>query len=175
LIINMVCAERGITPTYVAGFRAFLALNRCVRKGQPAIRILAPVTVKGRDDNGEDTREKRVFFRAVSVWDVSMTDPLPGNDPVPLAPPTEPVIGDSHRHLIAPLVAHAAQLGYTVEMRVSPRTGPAAGATPSASTSSSPPDPPTARSAHSFTRLPTPTDSATPTTAASAAKCSSIA
>ena len=25
--------RRGITPTYVAGFRAFLALNRCVRKG----------------------------------------------------------------------------------------------------------------------------------------------
>jgi len=24
---------RGITPTYLAGFRAFLALNRCVRKG----------------------------------------------------------------------------------------------------------------------------------------------
>jgi hypothetical protein len=28
LIINMVGAGRGITPTYVAGFRAFLVVNR---------------------------------------------------------------------------------------------------------------------------------------------------
>jgi hypothetical protein len=30
--------------SYVAGFKAFLALNRCVRKGERAIRILAPIT-----------------------------------------------------------------------------------------------------------------------------------
>ncbi len=77
-IISMVCHARGITPTYVAGFRAFLDLNRCVRKGQTAIRILAPVAVKQRDDSGEETGEKRIFFRTVPVWDVSMTDVLPG-------------------------------------------------------------------------------------------------
>ncbi len=32
--------------TYVAGFRALLALNRCVRKGERAIRILAPISVR---------------------------------------------------------------------------------------------------------------------------------
>jgi hypothetical protein len=37
---------RGITPTYVAGFRAFLALNRCVRQGEKAIKILAPVSAR---------------------------------------------------------------------------------------------------------------------------------
>ena len=51
------CHARGITPTYVAGFRAFLALNRCVRKGEKAIRILAPVAVKQRDGAGEETGE----------------------------------------------------------------------------------------------------------------------
>jgi len=33
---------RGIVPTYVAGFRAFLALNRCVRKGEKAIKDPRP-------------------------------------------------------------------------------------------------------------------------------------
>jgi hypothetical protein len=54
-----------------------------------------------------------------------MTDPLPGKEPVPLAPPSQPITGDSHHHLIAPLVAHAAQLGYTVEFRQLPDEGPA--------------------------------------------------
>src|ERR1700730_3802456 len=35
--------------TYVAGFRAFLDLNRCVRTGERAIRILAPMSVRHRD------------------------------------------------------------------------------------------------------------------------------
>src|SRR5204863_2497913 len=91
---------RGITPTYVAGIRAFLALNRCVRKGERAIRILAPVTVKARDDHDEQTGETRVFFRTVPVFDVAMTDPLPGLEPVPLEPPAQPIEGDSHADLI---------------------------------------------------------------------------
>ena len=33
-LIALECHRRGITPTYVAGFRAFLQLNRCVRKGE---------------------------------------------------------------------------------------------------------------------------------------------
>ena len=123
-IVSMECAARGITPTYVAGFRAFLALNRVVRRGERAIRILAPVTVKERDASGEQTAEKRVFFKAVSVWDVSMTEPLPGKEPVPLSPPSQPITGDSHHHLIAPLIAHATELGYSVELRDLPDGGP---------------------------------------------------
>jgi hypothetical protein len=53
-----------------------------------------------------------------------MTEPLPGRDPVPLTPPAEPITGDSHRHLIAPLIAHAAELGYTVEIRELSDDGP---------------------------------------------------
>ena len=124
MLIAIDCWSRGITPSYVAGFRAFLDLNRCVRKGERAIRILAPVTVKDRDEHGETTGEKKVFFRAVAVFDASMTDPLPGKQPVPLTPPAEPITGDSHHHLIARLIAHAAQLGYTVEIRELPEHGP---------------------------------------------------
>jgi len=114
---------RGMTPTYVAGFRAWLQLNRVPRKGE-GIRILAPVTVKDRDEHGEETGGKRVFFKTVTVWDVSGTDPLPGKEPVALAPPSQPIGGDSHRHLVAPLVAHAAELGYRVEIRELPDEGP---------------------------------------------------
>ena len=53
-----------------------------------------------------------------------MTDPLPGKQPVPLTPAAEPITGDSHHHLIAPLIAHASQLGYTVEIRDLPEHGP---------------------------------------------------
>jgi N-terminal domain of anti-restriction factor ArdC len=120
-LISSACYTRGSIPTYVAGFRAFLALNRCVRKGEVAIKILAPVAVK---QGGEDTGEKRIFFRTVSVWDVAMTDPLPGKEPIPLTPPARPITGDSHQHLVAPLSQHAGGLGYTVEIRELPDDGP---------------------------------------------------
>ena len=123
-LIACECHARGITPTYVAGFRAFLALNRCVRKGEAAIRILAPVAVKQRDDDGEETGEKRIFFRTVPVFDVSQTDPLPGVEPVPLSPPAEPIEGDSHEHLIAALQELAREIGYRVEVRDLPEAGP---------------------------------------------------
>ena len=123
MILAIEAYRRGITPTYVAGFRAWLQLNRVPRKGE-GIRILAPVTVKDRDEHGEDTGGKRVFFKTVTVWDVKGTDPLPGKEPVPLTPPAQPITGDSHHHLIACLIAHAAQLGYTLEIRELPEHGP---------------------------------------------------
>ena len=123
-LIALECHRRGVTPTYIAGFRAFLDLNRCVRKGERAIRILAPVAVKERDERGEETGAKRIFFRTVPVFDVSMTEPLPGIEPVPLGPPAQPIEGDSHAALIPPLVALARELGYTVETRRLPGAGP---------------------------------------------------
>jgi hypothetical protein len=123
MILAIEAYRRGITPTYVAGFRAWLRLNRVPRKGE-GMRILAPVTVKDRDEHGEETGATRVFFKAVTVWDVTGTDPLPGKELIPLAPPAQPITGDSHHHLIAPLIAHAAELGYSVEIRDLPENGP---------------------------------------------------
>ncbi len=118
--------------TYVAGFRAFLDLNRCVRRGERAIRILAPMSVRTRESETQqlgtgaaDEKSRRTFFRAVSVFDVSQTEPLPGKKPLPLQPPAEPVEGNSHAHLIGPLQLLAAQLGYTVSLRT--LAGPADG------------------------------------------------
>lgn len=124
MLIAIESHARGITPTYVAGFRAFLQLNRCVRKGEKAIRILAPVTVKQRDEQDEETEQKKVFFRSVPVFDVSQTEPLPGTEPIALTPPTQPIGGDSHGHLIAPLEDLARELGYRVEIRDLPDHGP---------------------------------------------------
>jgi antirestriction protein ArdC len=118
--------------TYVAGFRAFLQLDRCVRKGERAIRILAPMSLRDRDveaakgevsNGGEQPR--RTVFRAVSVFDVSQTDALPGKEPVALESPSQPIQGDTHAHLLTPLKKLAAELGYGVERQ--PLDGPADG------------------------------------------------
>jgi hypothetical protein len=110
--------------TYVAGFRAFLELNRCVCKGERAIRILAPMSVRIRatEGSGESPRDasesdRRTVFRAVPVFDVSQTEALPGSEPVPLEPPSQPITGDSHAQLLDPLKHLARELGFTVEHR----------------------------------------------------------
>ncbi|MBX6751661.1 MAG: hypothetical protein IRY85_18715 [Micromonosporaceae bacterium] len=58
------------------------------------------------------------------VFDVSQTDPLPGKEPVPVTPPAQPIEGDSHIHLIAPLQELARELVYRVEIRDLPDGGP---------------------------------------------------
>lgn len=124
LLIAMQCPE----ATYVAGFKAFLELERCVRKGERAIRILAPMTIKTKDAEkaeGQDGDGRRVVFRAVPVFDVSQTEVLPDREPVALEPPSEPVDGDSHEGLLKPLEEIAKELGFEVSGRV--LDGPAEG------------------------------------------------
>jgi hypothetical protein len=60
----------------------------------------------------------------ITRQDIAMTEPLPGIEPVPLAPPAEPIEGDSHRHLITPLRQLGRELGYGVEIRELPDEGP---------------------------------------------------
>jgi len=42
MLLAYQCRERGIEPHRVAGFRTWLKLGRCVRKGERALRILPP-------------------------------------------------------------------------------------------------------------------------------------
>ena len=86
-----------------------------------------PVTVKHRDQpdstsagSEDEQQQTRVFFKTASVFSASQTDPLPGAEQLPLAPPSEPLSGDSHQHLIAPLTRFAATLGYTVSIQQVP-------------------------------------------------------
>ena len=171
-LIAIECHARGITPTYVAGFRAFLALNRCVRKGETAIRILAPVAVKQRDDARRgDRREARSSSAPCRSSTSAMTDPLPGIEPVPLAPARAADRGRQPPPPDRPAVALGARARLQRrDPRAARRRARAAGATPSAGRSSSPPDPPTARSARSSTSSRTRSASATSSTAASEAE-----
>jgi len=106
----LLIAQQAPQATQVAGFKAWQSLGRQVRKGERAIRIMAPMSVKERDATGDETGERVVFFRAVPVFDIAQTD----GEPLPQAP-REPITGDSHARYIEPLTAHAASLGYTVE------------------------------------------------------------
>ena len=115
MLLAMQCHQRGIVPTRIAGFRTWLKLGRVVRKGETALRILAPVTLKASEDQtGEETDERRVVFRTAFVFDVSQTEVLEGVEPAPLEPPRQPLTGDSHAHLLAPLRGFAESLGYSV-------------------------------------------------------------
>lgn len=112
LLVALSCPE----ATFVAGFKAWLALGYCVRKGETAIRIIAPMPIKDRDSErqSDEDAQTRLLFKAVSVFDRSQVEPLDGVEPTPLEPPCEPLTGDSHAHLLAPMRAFTESLGFTV-------------------------------------------------------------
>jgi hypothetical protein len=117
LLIALSCPD----ATFVAGFRAWINLGYCVRKGETAIRIIAPMPVKARDIETSDAGdEKRVLFKGVSVFDRSQVAPIEGMAQAPLEPPSEPLTGDSHAHLLAPLQTFTESLGFTVSFEASP-------------------------------------------------------
>jgi hypothetical protein len=70
--------------TRVAGFKAWLALGYCVRRGENALRIFAPcppskAKLQAWRDAGADPAEKpRTFFRLTAVFDTSSRDRLGG-------------------------------------------------------------------------------------------------
>ena len=67
--------------TLVAGFNKWRSLNRCVRKGEKGLAILAPCKYKTKieTDDGEDKTLQQVRgFRVVHVFDISQTE---GDDP----------------------------------------------------------------------------------------------
>lgn len=101
--------------TFVAGFKAWLQLGYCVKKGERAIAIIAPLPIKDRDKlDSEEAGETRLLFKTVFVFDRQQVAPLPHREPTPLEPPSRPLTGDSHQRLITPLECFAASLGYTV-------------------------------------------------------------
>ncbi len=109
--------------SFVAGFKAWIELGYCVRKGEHAVWIFAPMPTRRRNsDTGAETDEEqpRVRFRAVPVFDRAQVDPLDDRQPAPLEPPSEPLTGDSHAHLLEPATAFASSLGYAVAFQATP-------------------------------------------------------
>lgn len=77
--------------THVAGYRAFQAMGRQVRKGEKAIKIFGYSTKKLVDVDEETGTEtvtgKQAFYPVLSVFDISQTD----GDEIPAAP-AQPVL-----------------------------------------------------------------------------------
>jgi antirestriction protein ArdC len=72
----LLIASQRPDATRIAGYRAFQKLGRQVRKGEKAIRILAPCRVKvGESDSAEATQEgfRLVGFKWANVFDISQT------------------------------------------------------------------------------------------------------
>lgn len=82
--------------THVAGFTTWKTMKRFVRKGERGIVIIAPMTIRPKDDvrqTDPDKPAKAILrFRGVHVFDVSQTD----GEPLP-AP--SKVQGDPSEHL----------------------------------------------------------------------------
>jgi hypothetical protein len=97
--------------TRVAGFRAWKKVDRSVVKGAKGLRILAPCPVKREDPDTSEVVE-RVFFKLVSVFDVSQTDGEP------LAElPMGSIAGEDHAAMLDGLAGLAAELEVAVSAR----------------------------------------------------------
>ena len=68
----------------VAGFRQWQERGRQVRKGERSIKIFGYATKQTLDENGEEKR--RAYFPILSVFDVSQTDSIDGEEIPELAP-----------------------------------------------------------------------------------------
>ncbi len=100
-LIHMQCPR----ASHIAGFRAWQRLGRHVRRGEKAIRILAPVVWRDPDDEARKTH--LVAFRTACVFDVSQTEGKP-------LPAFAAVAGDPGVHL-ARLKDFVAESGISLE------------------------------------------------------------
>lgn len=107
--------------TMVAGYRAWQARGRQVRRGETAIKVYGPVTRRDpkldpqgrpvRDAAGQPVTEVRmVGVKPVSVFDVSQTD----GDPLPEPPEAKLLTGEAPPGLWDALKAFVEAQGYTV-------------------------------------------------------------
>ena len=107
--------------TMVAGYRAWQAKGRQVRRGETAIKVFGPVTtrepkldVQGRpvrDVDGKPVHEVRIVgVKPVNVFDVSQTD----GDPLPEPPQATLLTGQAPPGLWDALQTFVEAQGYTV-------------------------------------------------------------
>lgn len=119
ILIAMQCPQAKL----VAGFRRWLSLGYCVRKGEKAIHIWQPVppskqALAAWRKAGSDPDDKpRTHFKLGPVFDRSQVDALPEPaQPAPLDPPIRDVGGDELAPTWMPLVALGEQIGSTVAL-----------------------------------------------------------
>lgn len=113
ILAAMQMYQRGedISDLHLMGFRQWSAkFNRNVIKGEKAVWILAPMTRKFRDEEGDDDKVRVVGFKAVPVFNVSQTE----GDPLPEAP-VAIVPGEATSGTVEGLQDRVASCGYTYE------------------------------------------------------------
>lgn len=133
-INQLLIAQQMPDATRVAGFKAWLALGYCVRRGEQSIRIWGPMPPskkaieQWRKDGADPSDKPRTRFRMLPVFDVSQVDPLP---PPAVATPLEaPQVmvdldGDDLAWTWPLLVAFGArELATPVELEDLPPAGP---------------------------------------------------
>jgi len=107
--------------TMVAGYRAWQARGRQVRRGETSIKVYGPVTTREpktdpnghpiRDADGKPVHEVRIVgVKPVSVFDVSQTE----GDPLPTAPQAILLTGQAPHGLWNALQSFVEAQGYTV-------------------------------------------------------------
>lgn len=113
LLIAHEAVSRGISPRYVAGFRWWAEHGYRVRRGEKAIRILAPIRRRRRDPEADEDGYVVVGFRGVPVFDVSQVEATP--DAISLEPPPAAAIdGESHAGYLPSVERLLARIGCVV-------------------------------------------------------------
>jgi antirestriction protein ArdC len=105
--------------TRVAGFKTWLKLGYCVRRGEHAvIRIWMPIPPSRKQladweaAGGDPVEKPRTRYRLGPVWDRSQVEPLPPPvEPIALDPPITEPDGDSLAWTLPPLETLARELG----------------------------------------------------------------
>jgi antirestriction protein ArdC len=120
---QLLIALQNPNATRVAGFRMWLKLGYCVRRGERALRIWVPMPPSKKalarwEANGAEPAERpRTLFKLGPVFDRTQVDPLPPPaEPVRLDPPIAPVDGEELAWAFSPLIALAGELGSRVDI-----------------------------------------------------------
>jgi antirestriction protein ArdC len=118
---QLLIAMQHPTAERVAGFRAWLKLGYCVRKGETGIRIWAPCPptreqLEAWKANGSKPEERpRTFFKLSAVFAQDQIVELPPPAvPVPISCPLRELEGDDLAGVLPRLIELGAQIGSSV-------------------------------------------------------------
>ena len=120
---QLLIAAQCPSATRVAGFRAWLKLGYCVKRGERALRIWAPMPPSKkaleawREAGGAPKDRPRPRFRMAAVFDRSQVAPLPAPAvALPLDPPITDVEGEDLAWAVPRLEALATAIGSAVNI-----------------------------------------------------------
>lgn len=100
----------------VAGYRSWQKLGRQVRKGEKGIRIFGGRTIVETVENartGEEEEQRRARFFPVSVFDLSQTDPIEGEEDA-FEPLAQQLTGEDAAGISAAVTDYLTGQGWTV-------------------------------------------------------------